>query len=184
VSVFRLTDVSDRQRESKEYWDQRVNEHWDKPYHGVYLDVRLVEQMDKRNFAVINSIIKQIIGGDESRRPSILECACGYGRYAKDTVLMNRGGLMPLYRGIDLADRSIAEAQATMGIPTLRRFEVGDMATWRPSNGVLFDLIFMVTAWSSIEQNSAEIIRHLKTLLALGGKIAIFEETLYMVIDG
>lgn len=171
MSIFRLTDVSDATREAKAYWDKRVDEHWEKPTHGLYLDRTRLAAMDKRNLSILRSML-----GDYAT-PGVLECACGYGRYVPFLI-----DWCSEYTGIDLATRNIEEAR-TWGVASEENvsFEVGDMLTYKTEKR--FELIFMVAAWSSIERNSAEIIKHLKTLLAPGGKIAVFEEHLYMVID-
>jgi len=174
MGVFRLTDVSNTERESKQYWDERVSKDWSQPMHGLfaqYEDDRIL-RMDARNWTILRSLL-------QPRNPPwqrVLECACGYGRYASEMTT-----LCDEYIGIDLADLNIVEARRLNEGTQRASFFVADMARFDP--GVKFDLIFMVAAWSSIEQKSAEIIQHLKTrLLKRGGRLVVFEEDLYMVI--
>lgn len=176
MGLFRLTDVSDTSRETKAYWDQRVTELWDTPTHGLYLAGHSFATMDLRNYEILRDLIGQL-SNNGKKSVKVLECACGYGRYF-GFVKGCHGGCAN-YRGIDLADKSVREAQRLFG--TMGLFQVADMLTY--NDGTKYDLIFMVTAWSSIEQKSAEVIAHLKTLLAAGGKLAVLEEQLYMVID-
>lgn len=181
VSVFRLTDVATAERETKEYWDERTQRGWGmNQYHGLFGDYPddRVAKMDERNVQVIESIVNSTWRRDE--RTNVLECACGYGRYLPLVAQMCAG---VEYVGIDLAKKNIQEAlRLHLGTPGWTfKFEVADMATFQTDER--FDLIFMVAAWSSIEQKSAEVIAHLKTLLKPGGKIAVLEENLYMVID-
>jgi SAM-dependent methyltransferase len=174
MSIFRLTDVSDASRETRAYWDERVARDWRMPIHGLYgeagdMEKRIV-RMDERNFTELRRMLVP-----SSR---VLECACGYGRY-----LQYVGQWCGEYVGIDIAENNIREAlRQNLGRPGLTfEFQVADMLHFETSRK--FDLIFMVAAWSSIEQKSAEVIAHLKTLLEPGGKIAVFEESLYMVVD-
>lgn len=175
MGIFRLTDVSDNSRATKRYWDARVTRDWATPYHGLYGKGHQVSRMDERNEAVI----KDILGKSMRGSVRVLECACGYGRNANVFAPQHE------YIGIDLADLNITEARRRTAErqwkPYVPEFIVADMATFRQED--TFDLIFMVAAWSSIEQSSAEILANLKSQLRPGGKIAIFEENLYMVID-
>lgn len=179
MSVHRLTGVADTTRAPKEYWDKRCAENWDKAYHGHYMDdPAFIKKMDDVNLEVIlgllNKFADKVPAGEAVK---VLECACGTGRYS-EVILPT---YCDRYVGIDFADLNIQEAK--------RRFEsdkasfhLSDMLSFKTSER--FHLIFMVAAWSSIEQSSAEIITHLKTLLAPGGAIAVFEQDQYLVIWG
>ncbi|MES2179810.1 MAG: class I SAM-dependent methyltransferase [Gemmatimonadota bacterium] len=189
MSVFRLTDASTRERETKEYWDKRVERDWNQPLHGlyaVYPDDRLAKA-DERNYKVLSRILNdRVYDHTHGDSKAVLEVACGYGRYVKQiSRWCNK------YVGIDFAGQNIGAARdhyaelSKVDEAWLRHFDcsfqVADMLTFKSVDK--FDLIFMVSAWSSIEHNSTEVIAHLKTLLKPDGVIAIFEENLYMVID-
>ena len=174
MSVFRLTDVSNTDRESKEYWDKRVRENWDTVHHGLY--PAQVDAMDKRNIEILKFLLLQF-----DHPVNVLECACGYGRYAIYPTQLHAPGAN--YLGIDIVEQSIEEAKRiySWSLSDTFRFQTADMSTFKTDER--FHLIFMVTAWSSIEQRSAELMDHLKTLLKPGGKIAVLEEKLFMVIE-
>ncbi len=176
MSVFRLTNV----RETKEFWDKRVEDGWETPYHSLYTGdhIERMARFDAINLDIILPIVRRC--ELDGKKPRVLECACGYGRYAQRLgyELLDTGDG---YVGIDFADKNIAEARRICTMPNAT-FHVADMATF--DDGGKFDLIFMVAAWSSIEQRSAEIMAHLKTLLRPGGIIAVFESGLYFVVWG
>lgn len=172
MAVLRLTNVSDRSRELPGYWDQRMNEHWHEPTHGLYVNRTGLDRMDARNLRVLRNLVA-------GRGVSVLECACGYGRYFESFARYTPE--VRSYLGIDVAERNIVEAKRLHG-DNGGSFQVADMATIKTAER--FDLIFMVAAMSSIESRSQEIIDHLKTLLLPAGSIAIFEEDCYMIIDG
>lgn len=170
MAILRMTDVSDQSREAPGYWDKRVADYWEQPMHGLFIDRTRLDVMDARNLEVIGGLIENRWNRDRVTR--VLECACGYGRYFSKLEGVQ-------CTGIDIAARNVEEAFRVN--QSLGTFHVGDMANYQTADR--FDVIFMVAAMSSIESRSQEIADHLKTLLAPGGCIAIFEEDSYMVID-
>lgn len=175
MSVFRLTNVSDTSRESKDYWEKRIAKGWDLPFHNAFAlgDAHRVAAMDEVNLGVLRDLIRgRSRASDYYVR--VLECACGDGRYA-DRILRWAQD----YTGIDHVTQSIDEAKKNHD-SQYTAFVCADMATFKDEG--LFDVIFMVSAMSSIEQRSKEIIAHLQTMLRPGGALAIFEDTLYTVI--
>lgn len=178
MSVHRLTDVDDNTRAPKVYWDKRCSENWDKAYHGHYLDdPNVIRKMDDINLDVLQRLLDKLSADVPSQIPiKVLECACGTGRYAP--ILKPH---CDEYVGIDFADLNIQEAQRKFASDNVRFF-LSDMLSFQTHEK--FHLIFMVAAWSSVEQSSAEIIKHLKTMLAPEGAIAVFEQGQYLVIWG
>ena len=180
MSIFRLTDVDDNSRSSKEYWDKRCEQNWDKRFHGHYLDdPQVIQEMDDVNLLMIkrlaNDIKRKLDARLEDRPMRVLECACGTGRYAPIVAQW-----FDRYTGIDFADKNIMEAK--------KRFENEDEGICFDQSDMLnyksmfkYDLIFMVAAMSSIEQNSKEIVDHLFSMLQPGGCLAIFEQNHYLV---
>lgn len=176
MSRLRLTGVADTTRSKRDYWNRRCDEKWGSPFHGHFLDpVEVVEQMDKVNFEVIMSIARKlrISAGNEKKQYSVLEMACGIGRYTE--VLLQ---WFDKYVGVDFATKNIEEANA-LNTSEEATFHCADMLEFKTDEK--FDLIFMVAAMSSIEESSQEIVDHLSTMLKPGGCIAIFEQELYMV---
>lgn len=178
MSVHRLTGVADNTRSPKEYWDKRCAEHWDKAYHGHYMDdPAFIAKMDKINFGVLTPLLRELeISVPSNEDINILECACGTGRYSEVLLPMCDN-----YVGIDFADLNIQEAKRKFEGPKAQFF-MSDMLSFKSS--MKFHLIFMVAAWSSIEQSSGEIIEHLKKFRAPGGVVAVFEQDQYLVIWG
>jgi SAM-dependent methyltransferase len=180
-----LTDCKDFERESKEYWDKRLEEGWDKPFHSMFLDPEEeIKKMDRKNLSIFNQESARVSANNHHAsdlqmslwKPSVLECACGAGRYVP--LLGDR---VRAYQGIDLGDLNIEEAKKLYGSEKFR-FQVGDMLTFHTEEK--FDIIFAVSAGSSIERNFVEIKNNLKSMLAPGGCIIFFEQDRYMVIWG
>lgn len=180
MSIFRLTDVQDNTRSSKQYWDKRCDEKWGDAFHGHYCDrFECLDRMDNRNYSVLSKLISNVV--KEKKTVNILECACGNGRYVD--MLNNLKEMYEFtfnYTGIDFADKNIEEAKKLYKSNSVD-FYMSDMLQYKTDKK--FDIIFMTAAVSSIEQNSYEIMEHLKTMLMPKGVIVIFEQHLYCVID-
>lgn len=169
MSVLRLTDVDDNSRASQAYWNERCENLWGKQFHGHFLDdPRIIQQMDEVNLKVIRDFL-----GEGNK--AVLEMACGIGRYLPRIL-----DLTCKYVGVDFAERNITEAKRLEPLYPNTRFVMSDMLHFQTQER--FDLIFMVSAMSSIEQSSQEITDHLRTLLNPGGAIMFFEQTLYTVL--
>ncbi len=174
MTVFRLTDAATSEREHPAYWPQRVANGWRTPYHGVWkgdeADAR--EQADEEILATIGGLV---VGLDEPVR--ILDAACGYGRLADRIAAMCDD-----YVGVDIVEQQILEAQTRA--PENAAFYVGDIGSWWPPAWIPFEfsLVVAVGIWSSIESRSAEVITHLRALLAPAGMIAVFERDGYLVL--
>jgi SAM-dependent methyltransferase len=169
MSVLRLTDVDDDSRSSRKYWDDRCENLWGKQFHGHFLDdPKIIEQMDDVNLKVIRDFL-----GEGNK--AVLEMACGIGRYAPRIL-----DLVSRYVGVDFAYKNVVEAKKLEPLYPNTQFFLSDMLHFETAER--FDLIFMVSAMSSIEQSSKEIVDHLRTLLKPGGAIMIFEQTLYTVL--
>ncbi len=187
MSIFRLTEVSDSTRETKLSWDKRNALLWDKPFHGHYGDsVEAITRMDKRNYSILSRLLNKAAQEQKAylhkrQTVNILECACGNGRYTDMIVDLSEEFEFTFnYIGIDFADKNIEEATQLYKADNIE-FYLADMLQYKTDKK--FDVIFMTASISSIEQNSHEIIEHLKTMLAPKGVIAIFEQQLYCVID-
>lgn len=159
MTVFRLTDATDTSRESRDYWDTRVREGWESAFHAVTSESDDDQHLD---------VLRWLIGPDDR----VLEGACGYGRLAGRVAAFCRQ-----YVGVDFVEQSIQEARRTA--PRNATFHVGDIGEWQ---GGLFDVIFLVGAWSSIESRSAEVVEHLRGQLAPGGQLVFFEAGLYLML--
>lgn len=177
MSRFRLTEVADNTRASQQYWDKRNEDLWGRQMHGHFLDdPSIIKSMDEMNLNMImhlSNVIKRKTG--RKTDVSVLEAACGVGRYANVVTQW-----FDKYVGIDFAIKNIEAAKEQyenkeFGI----EFFHSDMLSF--STKEKFDLIFMVAAMSSIEENSKEIIEHLSFMLKPGGCIAVFEQDLFMV---
>ena len=180
MSRLRLTEVADTTRSSKEYWDDRNDKLWGRQFHGHFLDANeVVVEMDRVNISQLKYIIKKWVikrsnAGLDRKLPSVLECACGIGRYIEHLYPS-----IDQYTGIDFATKNIEQAIEQYGHLERVQFIESDMLNY--SSTEKYDLIFMVAAMSSIEEQSAEIVDHLFSLLNPGGSLAIFEQNLYMV---
>jgi len=178
MSIFRLTDVADATRQSPEYWNKRNEDLWGRQMHGHFLDdPKLIEEMDSRNFKVLDQIFNDFCKVGK-RDFHVLECACGIGRYTSH-IVQKYLDYKVFYTGLDFASKNIEEAKHREKDNI--KFYLSDMLSFKTEEK--FDLIFMVAAMSSIEQNSKEIIDHLKTMLTANGVIAIFEQSVYCVVD-
>ena len=173
MSVLRLTDVADNTRATKIYWDERCEKLWGARFHGHFLDdEQIIQKMDAVNKDVLEGILYDLNAGPIH----ILECACGIGRYSG--FIKSMISAKDSYLGIDFATKNIEEANKLYAAENVKFLEA-DMALFKTDQK--FDLIYMVSVMSSIEQTSQEIINHLRSLLSPGGAIAVFEQDCYYV---
>lgn len=178
-----LTECDDFSRESKEYWDKRLAEKWHLPFHGMFLDnAEVIEKMDKINLTVIEDHLDEFDCGN-SDDINILECACGSGRYIPMIRSLNKVEPIGNYVATDFGTENIKEAVGLYGsLDKMKIFEMDMIDAPKHFKDVKFDVIFMVSALSSIERNYRKILDGLKTLLRNEtSRLFIFEQDFYMV---
>jgi SAM-dependent methyltransferase len=144
-------------RATREYWEQRYDEWWDKPYHGIATNTE--EYMTREEEG-----IRGKMGGLVDPSYRVLDAGCGYGRIAPLICPHVQS-----YVGVDYSSKAIEEARRNA--PSNAVFRVGDMLE---VTGV-FDLIFMVGIESSLHYRRHLVIDHLRSLLDPDGWIVIFE---------
>lgn len=144
-------------RGERSYWEQRYEEWWEHPYHGMSqaTDEFMVREEDG---------IRAKLGSLLEPHHRVLDAGCGYGR------------IVPMicphvseYVGVDFSEKAIDAARATA--PDNARFIVGDILDVTDTG---FDVIVMVGLASSLSYRP-EVIEHCRSLLAPGGCIAVFE---------
>lgn len=147
----------DYSRDGKAYWDKRLEENWKNPYHGMYFNPEEeMAYMDTHNQEILRKYLRKYMGS--SRCVRILELGCGNGRYvpflkqaAKDMRISVS------YCGIDYGTKSIEEAReihkddSSFGIVSFLDEDVRNAPDLLA--GSTFDLIFMVSVLTSIEQD-------------------------------
>ena len=173
---IQLTECADNTRESKEYWDKRIQDNWNKPFHGMYLDdEELIHKMDRRNFDTLLERI-HILNCRYDDKVDILEAGCGNGRYIK-TILP----VINSYTGFDLAKLNIEEAKRVyQGNPAIELHELNMLDAQSHFIGRKFHLIFMVATLTSIQRNFYTVLKGLKTLLHKGESIFVFEQDMFI----
>lgn len=145
-------------RSAQSYWDSRYHEWWDRPYHGM--------SQEPYQFMVIEELgIQAHLEALLQPHFRVLDAGCGYGRLAPRIC-----ALVAEYVGVDFARKAIEAAEAIA--PDNARFVVGDILD---ADDGPYDVIVMCGAWSSIWANAAEVIDHLRSLLAPDGFILVFE---------
>lgn len=163
-----LTECKDNERESRDYWEKRLEKHWDKPFHGMYFDSEeMIGKMDARNFCKIQETMKEVYELDVQenlgeRKHRVLECGCGAGRYLPSLTGMM---LLDKYVGVDFAKQNIDEANMLYKNTDVVSFIRADMKDVpNVVNYERFDLIFMVATLSSIQRNFNTIMKLLAPL--------------------
>ena len=184
--------VCDETRTTKEYWDARLKEHWDKPYHGMFFDSQeVIDKMDFVNRQIIVDHLHDVhnakIHSNELKNPKngnvkILDIGCGDGRYFPivSRAVEREGLMLKKYVGVDYGDLNIQAASQNYAKENVE-WRVGDarsVATYCPEDK--FDMIFMVSVVTSIERDLVHIMDNLMKMTTPYGKVFIFEQDWYL----
>ena len=170
-----LSECKSNERESIEYWDNRLDAYWDKPYHGMFLDDKVViDKMDKRNLHIITNHILKL--SDAYNCIDILECGCGNGRYIPKILDTFLNEYITSYVATDFATRNVCEAIELYRDYDIEIFQANMNDLHTILKGRKFHMIFMVSALSSIQNNFNTIVENLSTLLHDGEQLHIMEQ--------
>jgi SAM-dependent methyltransferase len=148
------------------YWQQRYEEWWDLPFHGMSQATDEFMALEEQG---IRTKLPALLRPDHR----VLDAGCGYGRIAPIICPLVRE-----YVGVDFSDKAIAAARESA--PANARFVVGDIGDLKEQP---FNVVVMVGVASSISYRSAGVIDHLRSLLLPGGVIAVFEYGHDRIID-
>lgn len=159
----------DDSRNSREYWNRRLEENWQKPYHGMFFNTEdEMAEMNERNFQALESHLFRYAGS--GRMVSVLELGCGNGRYVeflRGTI--RRYDLAGInYIGFDYGAKSIEEAREKVksdGLLTVNFVEDDIRKVPDLFQEVKFDLIFMVSVLTSIEADFIGLVERCAGML-------------------
>jgi len=176
-----LSECQDFERESREYWEKRLEDNWDKPFHGMFFDdPRLIAKMDNRNFEILEQRIFDLYK-QKGCGINVLECGCGDGRYIEP--LFKDNPLIKTYVAIDFAQRNIDAAIKIHGKQKglyILRVDMETIVRKLSMDEQKVDLIFMVSTLSSIQRNFNEIMESLCTILISNSSILVFEQEMFI----
>jgi SAM-dependent methyltransferase len=144
-------------RGRRDYWVQRYEEWWDKPFHGI---AQVTDAFMEREEAGIRAKLPALL------KPThrVLDAGCGYGRVGP--MIWPH---VAEYVGVDFSPKAIEAASKVA--PKNASFVAGDIVEYE---GEPFDVIVMVGLDSSV-QRRPEVHAHLRTLLKPKGVLAVFE---------
>lgn len=151
-----MTTLS-KMRGERAYWERRYEDNWDTPFHGMSQESEGFMQREQDG---IRGQLPQLL----EPHHRVLDAGCGYGRLTAMVCPLVRE-----YVGVDFSEQAIEEARK--GAPDNAEFVVGDLAEIDLNP---FDVILMVGVASSVSYRP-ELVEHLRSLLAPGGCIAMFD---------
>lgn len=145
-------------RGQRSYWEQRYEDHWDQPFHGMSQETAEFMAREEEGIrAKLPALLKP--------HHRVLDAGCGYGRLAPIIC-----PLVEEYVGVDFSDKAIEEAREHA--PENAIFFAGDIIDMKLLG--FFDVIVMVGVASSISYRP-EVLGHLQSLLVDDGLVVAFE---------